>query len=107
MTALASAAKRAKMEQSDWSITINTIVLQILAAFCPFFLSPVAVSKKAGEILCMKKLMFWLEKMCFLRKSELFYRNSRERILYEAVYRRLKYVFGCHGPNPIDKIESK
>ena len=95
------------MEQSDWSITIDTIVLQIMAAFCRFFLSPVAVSKKVREIFCIKKLMFWLEKLCFVRKSELFYRHRRERILYEVAYRRLKYIFGCHGQNPIDKIESK
>ena len=69
MTALASAAKRAKMEQSDWSITIDPIVLQILAAFCRFFPSPVAVSKKSREILCVKKLMFWLEKTMFYPKN--------------------------------------
>ena len=68
MTALASAAKRAKIEQSNWSITIDTIVLQILAAFCRFVVSPVAVSKKVREILSVKKLMFWLEKTVFCPK---------------------------------------
>ena len=95
------------MELSDWSITIDTIVLQSLAAFCRFLVSPVAVSKKVREILSVKKLMFWLEKTVFCPKSEVFYRNSRERLLYEVVYRRLKYVFGSRGQNPIDKIESK
>ena len=69
MAALASAAKWAKMEQSDWSITIDPIVLQILAAFCRFFPSPVAVSKKSREILCVKKLMFWHEKTMFFPKN--------------------------------------
>ena len=67
------------MEQSDWSITIDTIVLQILATFCRFFLSPVAVSKKVREILCMKKLIFWLEKTIILSKNPNDYIEIEER----------------------------
>ena len=82
MMALASAAKRAKTEQSDWSITIDTIVLQILTAFCRFFLSPVAVSKKGREILSVKKLMFWLEKTIFFPKIRMIIsKKKRENII--------------------------
>ena len=74
------------MEQSDSSITIDPIVLKILAAFCRFFPSPVAVSKKSREILCVKKLMFWPEKTMFYPKNSTDYIQIVERAYYMKLH---------------------